>query len=73
MPQRIYPNLKAFFRESGESQTDIANEIGISIASMSMIKWGQRQPALPLALKIAARCHVPLESLIRAESQAKVG
>lgn len=72
MPRRVYPNLRAFFRENSETQQQIADELGISYPAMSMIKSGQRQPTLELALRIAARCHVPLESLILAE-KAKAG
>jgi transcriptional regulator with XRE-family HTH domain len=65
MPRRVYPNLSAYFRDSGETLTQVAAELGISLPYMSMIKAGERQPSLSTALKIAARCHVPLESLIR--------
>lgn len=68
MPRRIYPNLLAFFRANPETQAQIADELEISPAFLSMIKWGERQPQLSLALKIADRCHVPLESLIRKAS-----
>lgn len=68
MPQRVYPNLVSFFDKADETQQQIANELGISTAYMSMIKWRQRQPDLKLALKISERCNVPLESLIRKAS-----
>lgn len=71
MPRRVYPSLRAFFRDSGESQQQIADELGISYPSMSMFKSGQRQPALHLALRISQRCNVPLESLIRPSAKAK--
>lgn len=75
MPRRVYPNLRAFFEAnpdvSGES---LARELGISFSYMSMIKWGQREPRLPLALKIQDRCNVPLESLIhKRHGLARVG
>lgn len=66
MPRRVYPNLLAYFRGNpDETMTQVARELGIGLSSLSMIAWGHRQPALPLALQIATRCNVPLESLIR--------
>lgn len=68
MSRRVFPSLVAFFNQSTETQQQIADELGISKAYMSMIKWRERQPDLELALKIADRCNVPLESLIRKAS-----
>ena len=66
MPRRVYPNLSAYFKANrDETLTQVADEMGISLSYLSMIKWGIRQPSLPLALKLAQRCAVPLESLIR--------
>lgn len=63
---RVYANLKAYFRAEGYgTQQALARELGISTGNLSMIKWGTRQPKLGLALRIADRCHVPLESLIK--------
>jgi transcriptional regulator with XRE-family HTH domain len=65
MPRRVYPNLHAFFRDHRDVRMmDIADELGISYSLLSMIKWGSRQPRLELALKLAERCNVPLESLL---------
>ena len=64
VPRRIYPNLHSYFVEHPRTQSQIADEMGISMAFLSNIKWGNREPNLPLALKIARRCQVPLESLI---------
>jgi transcriptional regulator with XRE-family HTH domain len=66
MPPRVYPHLRAYFKDKlNPTATEIADELGISYAFLSQIKWGERQPQLALALKIADRCHVPLESLVR--------
>jgi len=66
MPRRVYPNLRAFLEANkGELLAgDLADELGCSMSEISMIKWGTRQPKLELALKIAERCNVPLESLV---------
>lgn len=64
---RTYPNLKAYFRAEGRTQGDLAHELGISPALMSMYKHGDRQPPLALALRISERCRIPPESLIRVQ------
>lgn len=69
VPRRVYPNLLAYFKGNPDvTQTQIADELKISTAYVSMLKWGLRQPPLDLALKIADRCSVPLESLLRRAS-----
>jgi DNA-binding XRE family transcriptional regulator len=68
MPRRVYPNLRAYFADNEETQAQVADELEISYAYMSMLKWGTRQPDLKLALKLAQRCNVPLESLLRKAS-----
>jgi DNA-binding XRE family transcriptional regulator len=75
MALRTYPNLQAYFRGEGATQGALAHELGISQALLSMIKWGLREPDLALALRIAERCRVPLESLVmpRDRSRRKVG
>lgn len=66
MPRRVYADLRAFFKDdTNPNASTIADELDVSYAYLSQIKWGTRQPPLDLALKIADRCHVPLESLIR--------
>jgi DNA-binding XRE family transcriptional regulator len=63
--RRIYPDLHAFFRDDlNPTATQIAKEVGCSKPFLSCIKWRTRQPSLPLALRIADRCNVPLESLL---------
>jgi transcriptional regulator with XRE-family HTH domain len=79
MPRRVFSNLRAFFeaqrelRQAGKpfvTSMELADELGISYPYLSMIKWGDRQPDLELALRIAERCHVPLESLLRRQKKA---
>ena len=73
MPQRIYPNLRAYFRENPQdSAKQVADDLGCSMAHISMIKWGTRQPTLALALRLSRRCHVPLESLLNSENKQLV-
>lgn len=66
MARRVYPSLTAYFKANpDENAFEIARELDISPSHLSMIKWGIRQPKLELALKMAERFQVPLESLIR--------
>lgn len=65
--QRTFPNLVQFCNETDTETAALAAEFGISGPFMSQIKWNTREPKLALALKIAARCRVPLESLIVAK------
>lgn len=66
MPRRIYPDLIAFFADTQqETMSAIAKDVGCSLPFLSEIKWRKKQPQLSLALRIAQRCNVPLESLIR--------
>lgn len=66
MQRRVYPDLATYIRDNdGLTQAELARELGISESFLSMIKSRERQPTLPLALKISARCHVPLESLLQ--------
>jgi hypothetical protein len=68
MPSRIYPDLNAFFKANpDETVNQVAKDVECSAPMLSMVRWGTRQPRLPLALRISARCHVPLESLIKAD------
>lgn len=65
MPRRVYPDLHAYFADNPtDSALQVAKDVGCSMAHLSMIKWGTRQPGLNLALRLARRCQVPLESLL---------
>ena len=71
MPMRVYPNLRAYFTANPDVRAmDVADRVGCSYSHLSMIKWGIRQPTLPLALRIQAACHVPLESLLSPSQRA---
>lgn len=65
MPQRVYADLVSYFKENpDDSAQQVADEVGCSYAYLSLIKWGHREPNLALALRLARRCRVPLESLV---------
>ena len=59
------------------SATELAEEFGIGLPFFCMIKYGDREPRIGLALRICARCNIPIESLIKNElpprRQARAG
>jgi len=64
--QRIYPNLAAWLEaHPDQTITDLAHDLGVGVPFLSMIKWGQREPRLGLALELTKRCNIPLESLLK--------
>lgn len=67
---RTYPNLAAFVKDYEGTQEALAEELQISQSYLSMLMRGERQPSLPLALRIAERARIPLESLLSTEAKA---
>lgn len=62
---RTYPNLETFLKDTGLTQVALASELGISQSYLSRIKTGEVEAPLWLALRIARRTRVPLESLLK--------
>lgn len=52
--------------KGGKSQNDLAREIGISPAYLSMILAGKRRPSLPLAFKLEEFTGIPAEEFVEA-------
>lgn len=65
MVVRTYPNLETFLKDTGLTQTELAEDLGISQSYLSRIKTGEVEAPLWLALRIARRTRVPLESLVK--------
>lgn len=68
---RIYPNLGAFLKDSRITHEAFAAEMGIASSYVSMLVNGERTPSLPLALRIAERANIPLESLLPADGPSE--
>lgn len=65
MGRRVYADLDSFFRGNPDlSMQEIAAELGITLSMVSYMRNGLRQPSLDLALRIAERCKIPIESLV---------
>jgi len=60
-----YPNLAAYFRDSGDTQVHMAREIGITQPHLSRITTGETIPRPELAIRIARYAKVPLDSFTR--------
>jgi transcriptional regulator with XRE-family HTH domain len=70
---RTYPNLAAFLKDAHLTQEAFADEMGIAPSYVSMLLRGERTPSLPLALRIAERARIPLESLMGATAAVESG
>jgi transcriptional regulator with XRE-family HTH domain len=53
-----------------KSQNDIARELGISPSALSSYLSGVRMPGREVALRISAKCGIPLENLLTPEAKA---
>jgi len=61
--RKAYPDIKAFMRETGATQGEIALAAGTSQAVISRVLRGKQKPSLDLALRIAQAARIPVESL----------
>lgn len=60
---RIYPDLKTYFDESGDTQVAFAKRINRSQSWVSRVVSGETEPSIQEALLISKMARVPLESL----------
>lgn len=67
---RVYPNLAEFLKHSGKTQADIAAAVGVSQAAVSryLLNQAGRDMRLSVALRIAAYCRIPVESLMATDT-----
>ncbi len=65
MKRRTYPDLATFFSETGKTQAEAADALGLSQGYMSKIRNGLAEPPLRLAIRISRYARVPVESLVR--------
>lgn len=61
--RRIYPDLRTYFEESGDTQVAFAARMKRSQAWVSRVTNGQTEPSIREALAISRLTGVPLESL----------
>jgi transcriptional regulator with XRE-family HTH domain len=60
-----YTDLADFLEKTGERQEDFAARVGTTQAHISRIVNGESMPRPELAEAIAAKAHIPIESLHR--------
>jgi len=69
----VYADLDGFFRANPDiTMQSVADELGISLAMMSYIRSGLRSPRLSIAIQLAERCNIPVESLWAKTTETKV-
>lgn len=54
-----------YLAETGRSQADLAELVGVSEAMMSLILRGFRQPSLDVALRLERETGVPVETFAK--------
>jgi transcriptional regulator with XRE-family HTH domain len=64
--QEVGPRLRALRLERGATLTQLAQDTGISISTLSRLESGQRKPTLELLLPLARAHQVPLDELVDA-------
>lgn len=63
--RKAYATLQDFFNGNPDlAQHTFAKRLNITQGHLSLILSGERTPSLPLALKIAAKANIPVESLV---------
>lgn len=61
---RVGPQIKEFRTKRGVTLTELSEETGISISTLSRLEKGDRKPSLELLLPIALAFQTPLDELI---------
>lgn len=67
--RRTYPDLATYFDQAGDTQATFAARISKSQSYVSRVVNGVVEPNLTDALIIAKEAGVPLESLIKRQSE----
>ena len=64
MRRRTYPSLADYLRQTGTTQAEFGERVGLNQSQVSKILNGRIRPSLALALQIADSARVPVESLL---------
>ncbi|MEO3751255.1 XRE family transcriptional regulator [Streptomyces sp. B6B3] len=62
----VGPRLRALRQGRGATLTQLSEETGISVSTLSRLESGQRRPTLELLLPLARAYRVPLDELVNA-------
>lgn len=72
-PPALYPDLATYCAETGDTQVNIAAQVGTSQSTISKVLHGEVVPRSRLALRLATYARIPLDSFQRAYLQKHVG
>jgi transcriptional regulator with XRE-family HTH domain len=72
MPRRVYANLAQYLKQSGITQQEFADILGVSQSYISRVANGIQEPSLEMALQISEKANIPIESLVQNASPAQV-
>lgn len=61
-PRGPFPSLRAFFDQTGERQSDLAADLGISESHMSNLVSGKRRPSYRIATALSRLANVPFDA-----------
>lgn len=57
--------LSEWLEREGKSDAWLAAAVGVSRPFITRIRTGERQPSLPVALRLAATTNLPVEAFIK--------
>jgi transcriptional regulator with XRE-family HTH domain len=72
-PPPLYPDLATYCEQTGDTQVNIAAQVGASQATISKALRGAVVPRSRLALRLATYARIPLDSFQRVYLQKRVG
>lgn len=58
--------LDKLIRDGRTTEAQIADRVGVNRSTINRIRNGERQPSLPLAIKLASVTGLPVESFLKA-------
>jgi transcriptional regulator with XRE-family HTH domain len=64
-PPPIYPDLATYCEQTGDTQVNIAAQVGVSQSAISKVLNGDVVPRSRLALRLATYARIPLDSFQR--------
>jgi transcriptional regulator with XRE-family HTH domain len=72
-PAALYPDLATYCEKTGDTQVNIAAQVGVSQSTISKVINGDVVPRSRLALRLATYARIPLDSFQRVYLQKHVG
>jgi transcriptional regulator with XRE-family HTH domain len=65
VPPPLYPDLAAYCEATGDTQVNIAAQVGVSQSAISKVLNGEVVPRTRVAVRLAAYARIPLDSFQR--------